>query len=111
MRNLILISWLFTPAVFAQAFPTKPLRIVVPFAVGGSPDVIARGLAIQLDAQMGKSIVVDNCAGANGIIGADIVAKSAPDGHTLIHSPPAFVLNALVYKKLPYDVMRVTCCV
>ncbi|MEI7681019.1 MAG: tripartite tricarboxylate transporter substrate binding protein [Betaproteobacteria bacterium] len=106
MRNLILISWLFTSVVFAQAFPTKPLRIVVPFAVGGSPDVIARGLAIQLDAQMGKSIVVDNRAGANGIIGADIVAKSAPDGHTLIHSPPAFVLNALVYKKLPYDVMR-----
>ena len=105
MRNLILISWLFTSVVFAQAFPTKPLRIVVPFAVGGSPDVIARGLAIQLDAQMGKSIVVDNRAGANGIIGADIVAKSAPDGHTLIHSPPAFVLNALVYKKLPYDVM------
>ena len=60
MRNLILISWLFTSVVFAQAFPTKPLRIVVPFAVGGSPDVIARGLAIQLDAQMGKSIVVDN---------------------------------------------------
>jgi len=106
MRNLILISLLFTSVVFAQAFPTKPLRIVVPFAVGGSPDVIARGLAIQLDVQMGKSIVVDNRAGANGIIGADIVAKSAPDGHTLIHSPPAFVLNALVYKKLPYDVMR-----
>ena len=106
MRNLLLISWFFTSVVFAQTFPSKPLRIVVPFAVGGSPDVIARGLAIQLDAQLGKSIVVDNRAGANGIIGADIVAKSAPDGHTLIHSPPAFVLNALVYKKLPYDVIR-----
>ena len=106
MRHLFLISWLCASAVFAQTFPTKPLRIVVPFAVGGSPDVIARGLAVQLDTQLGKSIVVDNRAGANGIIGADIVAKSAPDGHTLIHSPPAFVINALVYKKLPYDVMR-----
>ena len=88
-----------------QAFPNRPIRIVVPFAVGGSPDVIARGLASQLDGQLGKNVIVDNRAGANGIIGADIVAKAAPDGHTLIHTPPAFVINALVYKKLPYDVI------
>lgn len=90
----------------AQLFPNRPLRIVIPFAAGGSPDVIARGIAAQLDTQLGKNAVVDNRAGANGIIGAEIVAKAAPDGHTLLHTPPAFVINQLVYKKLPYDVLR-----
>lgn len=92
--------------VTGQAYPSRPIRIVIPFAVGGSPDVIARGIASQLDGQLGKNVIIDNRAGANGIIGAEIVAKAAPDGHTLIHTPPAFVLNALVYKNLPYDVLR-----
>lgn len=94
------------PAGSTPAFPNRPLRLVIPFAVGGSPDVIARGLAAQLDGQLGKSVIVDNRGGANGIIGAEIVARAAPDGHTLLHTPPAFVLNALVYKQLPYDVLR-----
>jgi tripartite-type tricarboxylate transporter receptor subunit TctC len=106
MRVLIVWALLWTTMAVAQPFPNRPLRIVVPFAVGGSPDVIARGLAAQLDPQLGKSVIVDNRAGANGIIGAEIVAKAAPDGHTLIHSPPAFVINALVYKNLPYDILR-----
>ena len=65
----------------AQPFPGKPIRIVVPFPPGGSPDVLARALAVQLDAQLGKSVIVDNRGGANGIIGAEIVAKAAPDGY------------------------------
>jgi tripartite-type tricarboxylate transporter receptor subunit TctC len=89
-----------------QAFPNRPIRIVIPFAIGGSPDVIARGMAAQLDGQLGKNVIIDNRAGANGIIGAEIVARATPDGHTLIHTPPAFVINALVYKNLPYDVLR-----
>ena len=89
-----------------HTFPHRPVRIVVPFAVGGSPDVMARGLSAQLDGQLGKNVVVDNRAGANGIIGAEIVAKAAADGHTLLHTPPAFVINALVYKQLPYDATR-----
>ncbi len=93
-------------AATAAEYPNRPIRIIVPFAVGGSPDVIARGLAAQLDTQFGKNVIVDNRAGANGIIGAEIVAKAVPDGHTLLHSPPAFVINALVYKNLPYDVLR-----
>ena len=84
MRVLIVWALLWTTMAVAQPFPNRPLRIVVPFAVGGSPDVIARGLAAQLDPQLGKSVIVDNRAGANGIIGAEIVAKAAPDGHTLI---------------------------
>jgi tripartite-type tricarboxylate transporter receptor subunit TctC len=89
-----------------HAFPNRPIRIVIPFAPGGSPDVIARGIAAQLDGQLGKNVIIDNRAGANGIIGAEIVARATPDGHTLLHTPPAFVLNGLVYKNLPYDVLR-----
>ena len=90
----------------AQPFPSKPIRIVVPYPPGGSPDVLARALAAQLDAQFGKSVIVDNRGGANGIIGAEIVAKAAPDGYTVMHTPPAFIINTLLYKKLPYDVHR-----
>jgi tripartite-type tricarboxylate transporter receptor subunit TctC len=114
VRLIGLLACLFVATAHAQststssgqAFPNRPIRIVVPFAIGGSPDVIARGMAAQLDGQLGKNVIIDNRAGANGIIGAEIVAKAAPDGHTLIHTPPAFVINALVYKNLPYDVLR-----
>ena len=114
MRHLGLLGCLFAATAQAQsastssgqAFPNRPIRIVIPFAAGGSPDVIARGIAAQLDGQLGKNVIIDNRAGANGIIGADIVAKATPDGHTLLHTPPAFVINALVYKNLPYDVLR-----
>ncbi len=97
---------LFATTTIAQQYPSRPIRIVIPFAAGGSPDVIARGISAQLDGQLGKNIIIDNRAGANGIIGAEIVAKATPDGHTLLHTPPAFVLNQLVYKKLPYEVLR-----
>ena len=108
LRFLCLLTCGFAAIAQAQAqsFPNRPIRIVVPFAIGGSPDVIARGMAAQLDGQLGKNVIIDNRGGANGIIGAEIVAKAAPDGHTLIHTPPAFVINALVYKNLPYDVLR-----
>ena len=108
LRFLCLLTCGFAAIAQAQTqlFPNRPIRIVVPFAIGGSPDVIARGMAAQLDGQLGKNVIIDNRGGANGIIGAEIVAKVAPDGHTLIHTPPAFVINALVYKNLPYDVLR-----
>ena len=104
---LLIATLLCLQTVHAQSgYPSRPIRIVIPFAAGGSPDVIARGLASQLDGQLGKNVIIDNRAGANGIIGAQIVASAAPDGHTLLHTPPAFVINALVYKKLPYDVLN-----
>jgi tripartite-type tricarboxylate transporter receptor subunit TctC len=90
-----------------QSYPNRPVRIIVPYPPGGSsPDVLARGLAAQLDAQLGKNFVVDNRSGANGIIASEIVARAAPDGYTVLHTPPAFILNALVYKNLPYDVYK-----
>lgn len=96
----------YASTAYSQPFPNRPIRIVVPFAAGGSPDVMARGIASQFDSQTGKNAIVDNRAGANGIVGAEIVARATADGHTLLHTPLAFAINPLVYKNLPYDVLR-----
>jgi tripartite-type tricarboxylate transporter receptor subunit TctC len=93
-------------AAAEPAYPLRPVRVVVPFGAGGSPDVLARSLGAQLELQLGKNFIIDNRAGANGIIGAEIVARAAPDGYTVMHTPPGFIINSLVYKKLSYDVHR-----
>lgn len=119
MQRLLAIALLSTtlsaPSTFAlaQAFPTRPIRVLVPSPAGGSPDLIARALTREVETILGQGFIVDNRGGANGIIAAGIVATAAPDGYTILHTPPAFLLNALAYKKLPYDVRRdfapVTC--
>ena len=76
---------LFLNAATAQTYPTRPIRLVVPFAAGGTADVIARSVANEAGAQFGQPFVIDNRGGANGIIGTDIVAKAQPDGRTLLH--------------------------
>jgi tripartite-type tricarboxylate transporter receptor subunit TctC len=90
---------------FAQSWPDRPIRLVVPFGAGG-PDTTARILGQQLSKQLGQPIIVDNRAGANGIIGADMVAKAAPDGYTLMLTSASFAVNPSMYKKLPYDSQR-----
>jgi tripartite-type tricarboxylate transporter receptor subunit TctC len=87
-----------------QAFPSRPVRLVVPFPAGGTSDVIARSVTNELERQLGQSFVIDNRGGANSIIGSEIVAKAAPDGYTLLHVTAAFVINPSVYRKLPYQV-------
>ncbi|MEY4643942.1 MAG: Bug family tripartite tricarboxylate transporter substrate binding protein [Hylemonella sp.] len=91
---------------FAQgrSWPSKPLRIVVPYPPGGSSDIIARAISQPLAEALGQSVIVENRAGANGNLGADLVAKSAPDGHTmLLCDTGALAISPSVYTKLPFD--------
>lgn len=87
----------------AQPFPTKPLRLVVPFPAGGSADVLARLIGVKLSAAMGQPVLVDNKPGAGGILGADTVAKAPADGHTMLFANTNIAINPSLYRTLPYD--------
>ena len=102
-----LCASLCTPPAIAQAYPTKPIRIVVAFPPGGSTDFAARVLASHLPKSLGQSIVVDNRGGAGGNIGNDLVAKAAPDGYTLlVTTEGAITISPSLYSSLPYNAMR-----
>ena len=106
---LFAAALLAIPAAFAQApaYPTKPVRLVVPFSPGGASDLTARTLAQKMGESMGQSIVVDNKPGANGVLGIDSVAKSQPDGYTiLLTDRGSLTVNPSLYMKLPYDPMK-----
>ena len=106
VMSAALVCAALSPAVGSQDFPARAIRIVVGFVPGGSPDASARILAPQLAAQMGQQIVVDNRPGANGIIGADLVAKATPDGYTVLVTSASFAANPVIYRKLPFDTLR-----
>ncbi len=98
---------LLPAALRAQAFPSKPVRIVVPFAPGGGNDVFARQLAGRLGDILGQQVIVDNRPGAGGTVGSDAVAKAPPDGHTLLLGHTGtLAINPALYPKLPYNVQR-----
>jgi tripartite-type tricarboxylate transporter receptor subunit TctC len=90
----------------AQTFPDKPIHLVVPLAAGGAVDNVARVLGQKLSAQIGQPVIVDNKPGANGNIGAEFVAKSAPDGYTILMAIPAVTTNQSLYAKMPYDTFK-----
>ncbi len=93
--------------VMAQAWPSKPIRIIAPSTPGDAPDVIARLVADKLAPVLGQQVVVENKPGAGGVVGSDAVAKAAPDGYTLIMgNAGSHGINAAVYSKLPYDIQR-----
>ncbi|WP_439547725.1 Bug family tripartite tricarboxylate transporter substrate binding protein [Falsiroseomonas sp.] len=92
---------------YAQAFPARPIRMVIPFTAGGSNDVVGRMLADGMAARLGQPVVVENRGGAGGLLGNDAVAKAAPDGHTmLLAGSGSFVISSLVQPRLPYDPVR-----
>ena len=93
-------------AASAQDYPNRPVRVIVTFAPGGAPDVLARAVAAQVETRLGQTLIIDNRAGANGIVGTQAVANAAPDGYTLLHASASFVVNPSVYRKLPYDIWR-----
>lgn len=93
-------------ASLAQSYPSKPVRLIVPAAPGGPTDVAARSIAAKLAEILGQPVLVDNRAGAGGIVGTDIVAKAPPDGHTIAMVFISFVTNPTLVAKLPYDTLK-----
>ena len=103
------IAALALPATsaWAQAYPNKPVRMIVPFAAGGGTDFFARTVGAKLGEQLGQTIIIDNKPGAATIIGAEVAARSAPDGYTaLIADSTTLAVNPSLYKKLPYDPVK-----
>ena len=92
--------------VFAQGYPVKPIRFIVPFAPGGGIDIFSRAIAPLLQTGLGQPVVVENRPASAGIVGADAVAKSAPDGYTIMAAGSWMVVGSLMYKTLPYNVDR-----
>jgi tripartite-type tricarboxylate transporter receptor subunit TctC len=96
-----------TEAAWAQAYPSRPVKIVVPFAAGGSTDVVARLVAQGMTRAMGQQVIVENRAGGGGIIGSDAVAKAEPDGYTILAATVStHAINPALYARLPFDVQQ-----
>lgn len=110
LRNVLLAlvcvaggtSWLAA----AQSYPSRPIRLVIPFPPGGNVDTFGRVVMRQLESQLGQPIVIDNRGGANGILGSELVAKAAPDGYTIMNTSFSFAINPSIYKKLPFDMEK-----
>ena len=92
--------------IAAQTYPSKPVRLIVPFAPGGFTDVVARILGQRLSVSMGQQFIIENKAGAGSTIGTDFVAKSAPDGYTLVMISTTHVISPWIYKSMPYDPIK-----
>ena len=103
---ILLLSALLSPLATAQEYPSKPIRFVAPFAPGGGNDLTSRIVAEGLAQSLGKPVIVDNRPGAGSIVGTEIVANAAPDGHTLLNAGISIAFNAALYRKLPFDSLR-----
>src|SRR5258706_970121 len=104
--GFIFIALMFCAGASAAAYPERPVRLVVPAAPGGAIDVVGRIVGQKLSEVLGQNIVIDNRAGANNIIGTELVARSVPNGYTLLITAGAHTINPAVYKKLPYDALK-----
>ena len=106
LRALALVALVVPAVAVAQAWPTKPVRLISPFAAGGGTDAFARPLSQVLSQNLGQQFIVDNRAGAGGTVGADIAAKAAPDGYTFLVGAVHHTIAVSVYAKLPYDLEK-----
>ena len=102
-RALIICFLLIANSVTAQPYPSKSIRFIVPFAPGGTNDIVARMVGVKLTEAWGQPVVIDNRGGAGGVIGADLAAKSVPDGYTLLMANVNFATNPGLVRNLPYD--------
>lgn len=100
------VSVLFAQGALAQTFPTKPIHLVMPYPPGGSSDILARPIANEMTKSLGQPVLIEYKPGAGSTIGADYIAKSAPDGYTLIMLLTAHAINASLMPKLPYDTVK-----
>jgi tripartite-type tricarboxylate transporter receptor subunit TctC len=103
MKGLLLLLALAAGLAQAQPYPSRAVRLIVPFPPGGSNDIVGRMVGQQFGERLGQSVVVDNRGGAGGTIGTDMAAKAAPDGYTLLLISVAHAFNPAMYRKLPYD--------
>ena len=101
---LLLMAAFCAPPLHAQDYPTKPIRMIVPYPPAGGTDIVARTIAEPLAKELGQPIIVDNRGGAAGNIGTDLAAKSAPDGYTILFTLSSHTINPKLYDKLPFDV-------
>lgn len=109
MKKLVLAVFLafgLAGAAVAQSWPSKAVRIIVPFAPGALTDIAARALAVEMSGDLGQQFIVENRGGAAGTLGADVVAHAAPDGHTLLFTDNSFMVSAGLYSKLPYEPLK-----
>jgi tripartite-type tricarboxylate transporter receptor subunit TctC len=110
LKSLLVLSCglaVLAPVAQAQSYPTKPIRLIVPFPPGGGNDVIARVIAQKLGERLGQQVIVDNRAGANGIVGLQALMQSPPDGYTLaVGAAGPLAVNPSLYDKLPYDPLK-----
>ena len=104
--TLFATALLFSGTTWAQGFPVKPVRLIVPFAAGGPGDSVARFIAPGLSEIWGHQVVIDNRGGANSIVGSELAARAAPDGYTLVLPSAGFTINVTLYPKLPFDAIR-----
>ena len=101
-----MVAALLPALAWAQAYPTKPIRIIVGFSAGGSADLVARIAGQKLSAGLGQSVIIDNRPGAGGNIATELVAKAPADGYTLLVAPSAFSVNPSLYRKVPYHPIK-----
>jgi tripartite-type tricarboxylate transporter receptor subunit TctC len=106
LSALVLATLIAGPAFPQQGYPSRPVRLIVPYPPGGAVDAVARLTGLRLSEQLGQNFIIDNRAGANGVIGGELVARAQPDGYTLLSTASIHVINALVVAKVPYDPVK-----